>query len=416
MNDTAAHPETTLIGPFRQLLPLRELPPRGPLRDDSLEIITDGGILVAGGRVTAVDRFDRLRTENPDRIERLDTDLVGLPGLIDAHTHLCYAGDRAGDYADRLAGKSYLEIARAGGGIWRSVTATRAATEAELVAGIEARARRHLAAGVTTIEIKSGYGLEVAAELRQLRAIRTADEKLATDLISTCLAAHIPPRDFAGDPATYLQHLTQALLPQIREEGLSRRVDIFIEETAFSPAAGRAYLAAARRLGFDLTVHADQFSTGGAALAVELGARSADHLEASDAEAIARLAAGDTVAVALPGASLGLGMGFAPARRLLDAGAILAIASDWNPGSAPMGDLLTQAAILGAYEKLSTAETFAALTGRAATALGLTDRGSLATGRLADIVAFPASDYREILYQQGQLRPAGVWKRGERVV
>jgi imidazolonepropionase len=408
--------ETRLIGPFRQLLPLRNLPLRGPLADERLEVIAAGGVLVRGGEIIAVGEYAQLRSRHkPDRIEELREPLVGLPGLVDAHTHLCFAGDRSGDYAARLAGKSYLDIARAGGGIWRTVTATRAAPEAELVAGIRTRAARHLRAGVTTVEVKSGYGLSVAAELKQLRAIRAAQATVVADLVPTCLAAHITPRDFAGDAAAYLRWMSEALLPQIQDERLSNRVDIFVEETAFDPAVARPYLESARARGFELTVHADQFSTGGSALAVALGARSADHLEASDAAAIDLLARSQTVAVALPGASLGLGMAFAPARRLLDAGAILAIASDWNPGSAPMGDLLTQAALLGAYEKLTTAETLAGITCRAAAALGLTDRGSLAPGQLADLVAFPAADCREILYQQGQLRPVRVWKRGRLV-
>ena len=412
MNERSTPETTRLIGPFRQLLPLRDLPARGALPDSALEVIEAGGVLVRGGRVAAIGTFEELRAQGPDQVEELSQPYVGLPGFIDAHTHICFAGDRSGDYAARLEGKSYLEIARTGGGIWRSVTATRAATVAELTAGIVARAERHLRSGVTTIEVKSGYGLSTEAELKQLRAIRAAAPETAADLVPTCLAAHIQPRDFAGDAPAYLEYLVQDLLPQIRAEELSNRVDSFVEETAFGVSEARRYLEAARAQGFDLTVHADQFSTGGSELAVALGARSADHLEASDDRAIRRLAASDTVAVALPGASLGLGMPFAPARRLLDAGAILAIASDWNPGSAPMGDLLTQAAVLGAYEKLTAAETLAGLTVRAATALGLRDRGSLATGQLADLIAFPATDFREILYHQGQLRPGRVWKRG----
>lgn len=168
-------------------------------------------------------------------------------------------------------------------------------------------------------------------------------------------------------------------------------------------------------MGFDITVHADQFSTGGSEVAVNVGAVSADHLEASGEEEIKRLAASETVAVALPGASLGLGMGFAPARKLLNAGACLAIASDWNPGSAPMGDLLLQASVLSAYEKLTTAETFAGLTFRAAKALNLYDRGILEKGKLADMQAYPCTDYREILYHQGKLKPIKVYKKGEAI-
>jgi len=199
----------------------------------------------------------------------------------------------------------------------------------------------------------------------------------------------------------------------VQAEGLADRVDIFIEESAFDQSDGRYFLQKAKQLGFSLTVHADQFSAGGSAIAVECGALSADHLEASTDHEITLFGQSDTVAVLLPGASLGLGMGFAPARKLLDTGACVAIASDWNPGSAPMGDLLVQASILGAYEKLTLAETLAGLTFRAAKALRLADRGTIESGRIADMQAYPTADYRDILYNQGTLKPIQVWKYGD---
>ncbi|MEL7065689.1 MAG: amidohydrolase family protein, partial [Bacteroidota bacterium] len=188
------------------------------------------------------------------------------------------------------------------------------------------------------------------------------------------------------------------------------------EEGAFSVEMGREYLQRAKTMGFDITVHADQFSAGGSALAVEVGALSADHLEASGPREIERLANSEVIAIALPGASLGLGCDFTPARKLLDADGALAIASDWNPGSGPMGDLLCQAAILGTYEKLSTAEVLAGITFRAAAALGMKDRGRLIKGNLADFNLFEGDDYREILYHQGRLKPARVYKRGELII
>ena len=206
------------------------------------------------------------------------------------------------------------------------------------------------------------------------------------------------------------------LLPQVREEGLSSRVDIFIEKSAFTRAQAETYLTAAAHMGFDLTVHADQFSTGGSAAAITCGARSADHLEASGPAEIRALAESQVIAMALPGASLGLGCGYTPARKLLDAGASLAIASDFNPGSAPMGDLVAQAAILGAAEKLSNAEVLAGITCRAAAALGLSDRGVLQTGALADFNIYAVDHYNEITYQQGRLKPASVWKQGESIL
>lgn len=408
-----------IIGPFAQVVPLRGMPLKGSLPDETLEIIPDGGVVVQDGQILAVDGFERLIKVYPGALveESGSGERNGtlIPGFVDAHTHICFAGNRARDYALRVAGKSYLEIAKAGGGIWDSVTRTREASQADLTALTAQRANRLLHQGITTIEIKSGYGLDVTNELKILRAISGAQKSTMADLVPTCLAAHMKPRDFEGSQEEYLDMILQTLLPVIRMEHLSQRVDIFVEESAFDVPGSRNFLRQAKALGFDLTVHADQFSTGGSALAVELGALSADHLEASTEEEIRLLAQSDTVAVALPGASLGLGMGFTPARRLLDAGACLAIASDWNPGSAPMGDLLAQAAILGTYEKLSLAETLAGLTFRAAKALGLNDRGRIEVGQLADLQAYPTTDYRDIFYNQGALKPIRVWKQGTQI-
>ncbi|HEY8999889.1 MAG TPA: imidazolonepropionase [Mucilaginibacter sp.] len=405
-----------LIGPFTQLLPLSGLPMKGSIADDKLQIIPQGGVLTDDGLITEVGDFEALKRSKPDaQIEEISGDHVLLPGFVDCHTHLCFAGSRAKDYALRIAGKSYLEIAKSGGGIWDSVTQTRKASKDELVDLLLQRVDQHAKNGITTIEVKSGYGLRVEEELKQLQAIKEAAEKSKADLIPTCLATHILPKDFNGPVEEYLEVILNKLLPKIKNDNLANRVDIFIEDGAFNTANAACYLEVAKKMGFDITVHADQFSTGGSEVAVNVGAVSADHLEASGEEEIKRIAASETVAVALPGASLGLGMGFAPARHLLNAGACLAIASDWNPGSAPMGDLLMQASILSTYEKLTTAETFAALTFRAAKALNLHDRGVLEKGKLADMQAYPTNDYREILYHQGKLKPIKIYKKGEAI-
>ena len=384
---------------------------KGALSDDNLQIIPQGGVLVENGLILAVDDFEILRKSNPSTtIEEITGDHVLLPGFVDCHTHICFAGSRAKDYAMRIQGKTYLEIAKAGGGIWDSVTQTRAADEDLLEKLLLQRVERHLAEGVTTIEIKSGYGLETQSELKQLRVIAKASTQTKASLISTSLAAHMIPKDFNGDQSEYLNYVFHDLLPVIKNEKLSNRVDIFIEESAFDANNALTYLNRAKQMGFDITVHADQFTTGGSAVAVKSGAVSADHLEASKDGEIKLLANSDTVAVVLPGASLGLGMPYAPARKLLDAGACLAIASDWNPGSAPMGDLLMQAAVMSAAEKLNTAEVFAGLTFRAAKALRLNDRGILAPGMRADMQAYSINDYREILYQQGKMKPVRIWK------
>lgn len=406
----------TLLGPFAQILPMTGLSLKGTLQDEQLTVIEKGGVVVDNGEIIAVADYKSLLKKYPDsEIAFMDTPLVLLPGFIDCHTHICYDGTRNRDYAMRIAGKSYLEIARAGGGIWDSVTKTRIADIVTLTENTVARANRHLKEGVTTIEVKSGYGLNLEGELKMLRAIQQAGMHTKATLISTCLAAHMKPRDYAGSETEYLQWIVSELLPVLQQEQLSNRVDIFIEETAFSASAAAAFLQQAMQQGFVATVHADQFSAGGAAVAVNAGALSADHLEASSEKEIALLANSNTVAVVLPGASLGLGMQYAPARKLLNAGASVAIASDWNPGSAPMGDLLIQAAVMSAAEKLSTAEVLAALTVRAAPALQLKDAGQLIAGYAADLQAYPTSDYRDILYYQGKMKPAMVWKKGELV-
>jgi imidazolonepropionase len=392
-----------------------DLPMNGPLSDDHLEIIQDAGLLFKDERIEAAGAFRELKSLTPD-VEHLEGDYAVLPGFVDVHTHLCWAGSRASDYAMRLSGFSYPDIANQGGGIWSTVTRTREASIEELAELTASRAERLLHQGATTVEVKSGYGLDADAEWKILKAIHQAREFTRVDLVPTCLAAHIKPRDFKGSARNYLEYLVRELLPKIKSSKLSNRVDIYVDEGAFDTQDALYYLSAAKGMGFDVVVHADQFKRGGAQLAVQVGAVSADHLEASSDTDITSLAGSHVIPVALPGASLGLGVNFVPARKLLDAGASLVIASDWNPGSAPMGNLLMQAAVLGVYEKLTMAETLAAITCRAASALRLPDRGALKAGLLADFIAFPCRDYREILYNQGGMGPAIVWKRGRRVI
>lgn len=405
-----------LTGPFKQIVTLNHLPINGKLKDDELEIIINGGILTKDGIIQQVGDFDLLKQQFQDsEIDLIENEQIALPAFTDAHTHICFGGNRANDFAMRNAGKTYLEIAESGGGIWSSVMHTRAATEKELIDGILKRVDVLLKQGITTIEIKSGYGLNADEELKMLRAIKKAQSQTKATLIPTCLSAHLKPKDFKGTSQEYLNYIIEEILPKVKEEKLANRVDIFIEKSAFQPEESKCFLLKAKEMGFQITVHADQFTAGSSRIAVEVGAKSADHLEATIDEDIEFLANSETVAIALPGASLGLGEPFSPARKILDKGGILAIATDWNPGSAPMGNLVTQASILATYQKLSTVEVLSAITFRAAFALNLHDRGILAKGKKADFITYETDNFQNILYHQGSLKPKKIYINGEKI-
>lgn len=405
-----------LIGPFKQIITLANLPLRGKLTDEQIDIVVDGGIVVNDGTIQEIGNFETLKSEHQNiNIETIEGEQIVLPGLVDSHTHICFGGNRANDFAMRNAGKTYLEIAESGGGIWSSVQHTRNASEEELLRTLLERINFLISLGITTIEVKSGYGLDVENELKMLRIIKKAQDQTKAKLVPTCLSAHLKPRDFEGSNEEYLNYIITEILPKVKEEELATRVDIFIEKSAFQPEESKDFLLKTKDLGFDITVHADQFTPGSSRIAVEVGAKSADHLEATIDEDIEFLAKSNTVATALPGASLGLGEKFTPARKLLDAGAIVAIASDWNPGSAPMGNLITQASILATFEKLTTAEVLAGMTFRAAYALGLEDIGKLEAGKKADFVTFKTDNFQNVLYNQGSLNAEKVYINGNQV-
>ncbi|QQQ27584.1 imidazolonepropionase [Chryseobacterium indoltheticum] len=405
-----------LIGPFKQVVTLANLPLKGKLSDEQLEIIVDGGILINENKIQKIGNFETLKSENQNiEIEYVEDEQIVLPAFVDSHTHICFGGNRANDFAMRNAGKTYLEIAESGGGIWSSVQHTRSASEEELLTTLLERIDFLISLGITTIEVKSGYGLDVENELKMLRMIKKAQAQTKATLVPTCLSAHLKPRDFEGSNEDYLNYILTEILPKVKEENLAKRVDIFIEKSAFQPEESKAFLLKTKDLGFEITVHADQFTPGSSRIAVEVGAKSADHLEATIDEDIEFLAQSETVATALPGASLGLGEKFTPARKLLDAGAIVAIASDWNPGSAPMGNLITQASILATFEKLTTAEVLAGMTFRSAFALGLEDRGQLKSGLKADFVTFKTNNFQNVLYNQGSLKADRVYIDGAKI-
>ena len=400
-----------LIGPFSKIYPLTKMPLRGPLKDDQLHCISDGGILVDGKKIVALGKFKELE-QRAASVELLQQPLICIPGLIDCHTHLLFGGSRAQEFAMRNSGKSYLEINAAGGGIWSTVQQTRALSDAQMKHILFKRIQQLLLSGITTVEIKSGYGLSMASEIQVLSVLQQVQSQVPIDIVATCLAAHILPKDWNRSSGNYLQTMSENLFPVLRQQALAERIDIFIDHDQFLLKDIHSYLQAAQKQGFDICFHAEQFRVGGVALALDYGAVSVDHLEVIESEQIQGLGASETVAVVLPGACLGLGQAFAPARQLLDAGSCLAIASDYNPGSAPYGNLLLQAALLGTFEQLTTAELIAGLTFRAAAALNLNDRGLLAPFKQADFCAFPAADIHGIFYNPKPFYPAKIWKAG----
>ncbi len=399
-----------LIGPFSQIITMSNLPLKGSITDEKLEIIENGGVIIDGNKILDVGKFSDL-VKKEKNIFEIDFQSVLVPGFIDCHTHICHYGSRSEEYSKRNAGMSYQQILSEGGGIHNTMTATENASDEELEKVTVSRLDRHFNEGVLTCEIKSGYGSDLNQEVRLLNIINKINKNHAMGIIPTCLAAHVTPKIY-NSSSEYLEKIIEELIPVLEKKKLTNRIDIFIEEKAFSVSESFDYLSQLKNK-FDITVHANQFSSGGVKVGVDCGAKSVDHLEVIDDNEIRYLSNSNTSAVVLPGCSLGLGIPFAPARKLLDNNCKLSIATDWNPGSAPMGDLLQQSSLLGSIEKLSSAEVFSAITYRSADALGLNDRGKIEKEKLADFIGFKTDDYRDILYNQGKLKPSFICKRGE---
>jgi imidazolonepropionase len=379
-----------------------------PLRGSALREVTlveDAFVLCRDGLVEAVGPMAELPALDGD-VEELDgRGLCALPGLVDCHTHACFAGDRVEEFDLRARGASYEELHAAGGGILSTVRATRTAGEDELAA-ITARHRDRMRVhGTTTWEGKSGYGLDRDTELAQLRAVRAAGG------VPTWLGAHAVPPEW-NDADAYLDFALAEVLPAAAE--LAEAADVFLEAGTFDPAQARRYLEACRDAGLALRLHADQFTeAGGIPLAVELGARSVDHLEATGEEGVRTLAASDVTAVLLPVAALVLGRPMPPGRALVDAGAAVALATDFNPGSAFCESLPLVCSLACTQLGLAPAEALAAVTVNAAHVLGRADSvGRLAPGYAADLVLLDAPDWRYLAYHVGGADVASVVERG----
>jgi imidazolonepropionase len=405
--------------------------PDGPKRKEAMQevgLIEKGAVAVKDGQIVAVGRSADLQAAYTAEQTIDAAGKVVCPGFVDPHTHVVYAGDRVGEFEMRLKGASYMEIMAAGGGIVSTTQAVRRASVEQLVLETRPRLEAMLKLGTTTVEIKSGYGLDTASELKMLRAIEALDQTHPADLAPTFLGAHAIPPEYKGRADAYTDLVVAEMLPQVaawyKNSFFSQRNwpffnDVFCEQNAFDLNQSRRVLEAGLALNIPAKIHADEFtSLGGVALAVELGAASADHLDVTPSEDQARLARSNTVGVVLPAVNINLGSAhFADARALLDAGVALALATDINPGSAPCPSMPLVMAMACRYQKLLPAEALNASTINAAHAIGLGHRlGSIEVGKQADLLIVAASDYRHLAYQFGGNLVETVIKRGRVVV
>src|SRR5512138_2511907 len=410
-----------LIHSSSQLLTLAGGPQRGKSLG-TLGIIENGAVLVRDERIVAVGTTDELRASYPNEPTLDAANCVLMPGFVDPHTHVIWGGDRASEFEMKMSGKPYLEILAEGGGILSTVRQTRTASIETLIAQTRPRLLRMFRHGTTTVEAKTGYGLQTATELRLLKALLALDDENPIDLVMTFLGAHAIAPEFKDNPQGYTDLVCETMLPILKEwwETHAPRlalpfVDVFCENKAFDLEQSRQILTKAASLGFPLKIHADEFDNlGGASLAVELGAASADHLvKTSDAD-IAALARSDTVAVALPCTPFGLAeRDYTPARKIIDAGGILALATDCNPGTAWNESMQFVISLACRFLGMTPAQAIGASTINAAHAIRRADTiGSLELGKKADLLILGVPDYRHLGYRFGTNLVRQVVKRG----
>jgi imidazolonepropionase len=393
--------------------------PPGPRRGKALRevaTIRDGAVAISAGRVAATGTRAEIRERYKARRTIDGEGKVATPGLVDPHTHLPWVGSREDEFAKKIEGATYAEIAKAGGGILKTTRAVRAASVEEIAQATQKRLDRMLAHGTTTVEAKSGYGLELEAERRQLEALKLAASRTPVDLVATNMAAHEIPLELRNDRGAWVRKLTTEVLPSLK--GLAEFVDVFCEEHVFTRDETRAILEEARKLGYKLKVHADELeATGGAELAAALGCTSADHLGRTGPQGILALAKSQTVAVLLPGTTWYLHVpARAPARAMIDAGVAVALATDCNPGSCLTESLQTILTIACVELRMTPAEALVAATVNAAHAIDRgRDRGSLEFGKWGDLVIWDAPSWAYIPSHFGVSLVDKVVKRGRLV-
>lgn len=378
----------------------------------SLKIVTDAAIAVTDGRIAWVGKASDWAGQAAAIVDVGGVAVV--PGLIDPHTHAVWAGDRLADFEARTSGATYEQILAAGGGIRSTVRATAAASQDELVALARPRIEALMRSGATTIEVKSGYGFSPAAEIAMLEAIEVLAGSVGARILATLLI-HIPPVDGA-ERRGYVEHVCAELIPEVARRGLATAVDVFVEREAWQVSEAEEMFAAAKGNRLAVKLHSDQFhSIGGVEMGARVGALSVDHLEAAGAAQIESLAASGTVATVLPGVSLHLGIPAASGRKLIDAGAALAVGTDLNPGSSPLFSIAAALALAVRMNGLTAQEALVAGTVNAACALGLGDRGRLEVGCVADFLVLESGDWRDVVYTLGANAVREVWMGGRRV-
>src|SRR6476619_5929611 len=395
----------TLSGPKR--------PRIGPELSE-LGIIPNGGMLIRDGQIERVGASDEIE-KNVGDAEVVDADgRVVMPGFVDAHTHLVFAGNRLDDFERRARGETYEQIAKAGGGIWSTVQKTRAASEVDLLAQAKKHANWFLRCGTTTVEAKSGYGLTIEDELKILRVLRQLKQAVPLEIVPTFLGAHAVPRELSPDE--YLDVVVTEMLPRVTAEKLAEFCDVFCERGYFNIDQSRKILSAAKKLGLSLRGHVDQLTnSGGAKLMAEMSATTADHLEQTDEQGIAALKKANVQPVLLPGSVYALGSSRYPrARGMIEAGLAVVLATDFNPGSSPTPSMPMVLSLACTQMKISPSEAITASTVNAAYSVNRGDRiGSLEPGKLANFVIFDCEDYRELAYWFGIPQMHSVYVRGE---